>query len=232
MIYGTAFALGIFSSLHCIGMCGPIALATPVIRKNFFTELLSRLLYNAGRAASYITIGLVAGSIGSIFYFGGIQQWVSIISGIVILLWVLIPKTNPENWKVISELSFIRSIKNKIGILFKNKSYSSIFFIGILNGFLPCGMVYMAVIGALTATTFIEGGLYMLFFALGTWPLMFILTSTWQMIDQKFRSKTRKLLPYLVGVIGIMLIVRGAGLGIPYFSPVLKANAETMATCK
>ena len=127
---------------------------------------------------------------------------------------------------------FIRSIKNKIGALFKNKSYSSILFIGILNGFLPCGMVYMAVIGALTASTYFEGGLYMLFFALGTWPLMFILTSTWQIIDQKFRLKTRKLLPYLVGIIGIMLIVRGAGLGIPYLSPILKADAEVMSTCK
>ncbi len=232
MIYGTAFALGIFSSLHCIGMCGPIALATPVIQKNFFTEILSRFMYNIGRAISYVTIGFVAGSIGSIFYFGGIQQWVSIISGIIILLWVLIPTTNPENWKVIRELSFIRSIKNKIGALFKNKSYSSILFIGILNGFLPCGMVYMAVIGALTASTYFEGGLYMLFFALGTWPLMFILTSTWQIIDQKFRLKTRKLLPYLVGIIGIMLIVRGAGLGIPYLSPILKADAEVMSTCK
>jgi len=61
---------------------------------------------------------------------------------------------------------------------------------------------------------------------------MFILTSTWQIIDQKFRLKTRKLLPYLVGIIGIMLIVRGAGLGIPYLSPILKADAEVMSTCK
>jgi sulfite exporter TauE/SafE len=231
MIYGTAFALGIFSSLHCVGMCGPIALATPVIRKNFFTELLSRLLYNGGRALAYISIGCIAGSIGSIFYMGGIQQWVSIISGLLILLWVIIPKTNPENWKIVNRLRIIHSIRNNMGRLFKNKSYGSILLIGVLNGFLPCGMVYMAVIGALTGSTLIEGGLYMLFFALGTWPLMFVLTSAWQMASQQFRLKTKKLLPYMVGIIGIMLIVRGAGLGIPYLSPVLKANAETMATC-
>jgi sulfite exporter TauE/SafE len=231
MIYGTAFALGIFSSLHCIGMCGPIALATPVIRKNFFTELVSRLLYNGGRALAYISIGCIAGAVGSIFYMGGIQQWVSIISGAIILLWVMVPTTNPENWKVINRLPVISSIRNKMGRLFKTKSYGAIFLIGVLNGFLPCGMVYMAVIGALTASTLAEGGLYMLFFALGTWPLMFILTSAWQMAGQQFRIKTRKLLPYMVGIIGLMLIVRGAGLGIPYLSPVLKPAAATMATC-
>lgn len=231
MIFGTAFALGIFSSLHCIGMCGPIALATPVIRTNFFTEFMSRILYNFGRTLAYITLGILAGILGSGFYWGGIQQWVSITSGIIILVWVIVPKTNPENWKLLRNNSGIAFIKNKIGYFFQHKNYASIFFIGSLNGFLPCGMVYMALAGALTASTIYDGAFYMLFFGLGTWPLMFILTSTWQMITPSFKSKTRKAIPYLVGFVGILLIVRGLGLGIPYLSPDLKSNSEAMATC-
>lgn len=232
MIYLTAFALGIFSSLHCIGMCGPIALATPVIRKNFSTEIASRIIYNIGRTVSYISIGIIAGIIGSGFYWGGIQQWVSIISGVIILIWVFIPKTNPENWNIMRTNSLVSFIKNKMGSLFKRKNFGSIFLIGVLNGLLPCGMVYMAVAGAITASTYFEGGLYMLFFGLGTWPLMLVLSSAWQMITPNFKSKSRKMIPYLVGFVGILLIVRGLGLGIPYVSPQLKMDKAAMANCK
>jgi sulfite exporter TauE/SafE len=232
MLFGTAFALGIFSSVHCIGMCGPIALATPVVNKNFFTQILSRIMYNSGRAISYMSIGLIAGSIGGLFALTGIQQLVSVLSGIIILIWIILPKTNPENWKIMQKLGFVKFIRNKIRKLFKQKRYSSIFLIGALNGFLPCGMVYMAVMGALTTSDFTKGGLYMMFFALGTWPLMFILSSTWELVSINFRKRSRKMLPYFVGMIGVILIVRGIGIGIPYLSPSFTPDEHSMAICK
>src|SRR5688572_14309740 len=118
MIYGTALALGIFSSIHCIGMCGPIALATPVINKNFFTQVFSRIIYHFGRAISYMTLGLITGVVGSVFFLGGIQQWVSVGTGIIILIWIILPRTNPENWKIIQKSGLVRLIRSKMGILF------------------------------------------------------------------------------------------------------------------
>jgi len=227
-----AFILGILSSLHCIGMCGPIALAMPAVRKNFFTQFLSWIVYNSGRTISYVAIGIAAGSVGTIFFRSGLQQWISIMAGIMILIWVIVPKTNPENWRMFNNNAIVRFIKKNMGRLFKRKNYASILAIGLMNGLLPCGMVYMAVAGAFTSPDFYEGGLYMLFFGLGTWPLMFILLSSWQMIDQKFKSSLRRWVPYMVGMIGIMLIIRGAGLGIPYLSPVVNAQSPTMTTCK
>lgn len=232
MIFGAAFILGIFSSLHCIGMCGPIALATPIIRTNVATEIFSRALYNLGRTVTYMLLGLAAGLAGSGFHWGGVQQWVSIVSGVVILLWVFIPKTNPENWKIIRTHSIIGLIKNKIGYFFQHKNFFSIFLIGVLNGMLPCAMVFMAIAGAVTSATMMEGALYMLFFGLGTWPLMLVLSSAWQLVTPKFKSASRKYIPYLVGFIGILLIVRGLGLGIPYLSPDLSPAATAMTNCK
>lgn len=227
-----ALVLGVLSSIHCVGMCGPIALATPVVHKNFLTQMLSRILYNLGRAVSYMSIGLIAGFAGSIFFLGGFQQWISIITGIIILIWIIVPKANPENWKMIQNTKPVKWIRKSIGSLFRKKNYSSIFLIGLLNGLLPCGMVYMAVVGALSCSDSIQGSLYMLLFALGTMPLMFILTSAWELLNGNFKKYSRKLLPYGVALVGIMLILRGAGLGVPYLSPSLKTNEHSITSCK
>lgn len=231
MIYWTAFAMGVFSSLHCIGMCGPIALATPVINHSFYTQLLSRILYNSGRMVSYMIIGTIAGTVGYIFVLGGLQQWISIIAGLLILLWVILPRTNPENWKLIQNLRIVKLLRNMIGKLLKRKKYSTIFLIGVLNGFIPCGMVYMALVGAMATSNVYSGSLFMLFFALGTWPFMLILTSAWELINQNFKSKSKKIIPYMVGLVGILLIVRGVGLGIPYLSPSLKSSPTEITSC-
>lgn len=231
MIYGAAILLGVLSSLHCVGMCGPIALVTPVVRKNLRTELLSRLLYNAGRTTTYVVLGLLAGLIGHQFFTSGIQQWVSIIAGVFIIIMVVFPKLNPENWKVVSRSSWVSKLKKRISRQFKTKTFSSIYSIGLLNGLLPCGMVFMAIAGAITANSFYEGGIYMLLFGLGTWPLMLILTSTWQLITPKFKTQARRFVPILVGLVGVLLIIRGLGLGIPYLSPEIPTDPTLMTEC-
>lgn len=231
MLLGAAFILGVFSSLHCVGMCGPIALATPIIRKNVLTEIISRILYNMGRTSTYVLLGLLAGIVGSGFHWGGVQQWVSILSGSIILVWLIIPRTNPENWKIIRTHSLMGVIKNKIGYFFQHTNFLSIFLIGLLNGMLPCAMVFMAIAGAITSPSVIDGMLYMLFFGLGTWPLMLVLTSAWQLVTPKFKTASRKYIPYLIGLIGVLLIVRGLGLGIPYLSPDLSPASTAMTNC-
>jgi sulfite exporter TauE/SafE len=231
MIYLTALALGIFSSMHCIGMCGPIALAIPIIKKNFATTLFSMLAYNIGRIISYSTLGLVAGAIGAGFYNSINQRWFSVSSGIIIILWVLIPVLNPENWKWLRGNMLFSSLRSSIGKLLKKKSVPAILFIGMLNGLLPCGMVYIALAAAIAVGGVFNGGVYMFFYGLGTLPLMLILGFSWQMITPRFKKRVSKLSPVLVAMVGLILILRGLELGIPILSPGFSPSSAGITTC-
>lgn len=233
MLYLTAISFGILSSFHCLGMCGPIALATPVIRKSEFTQFLSRLLYNLGRTTSYILIGLVAGLAGKGLYIAGIQQFLSVFAGSVLLLWIIIPRLNPENWKKLHNKTLLKKINTAIQFHFQQKKYSSIYMVGIFNGLLPCGMVYMALVGAMATGNMPEGGLYMLLFGIGTWPMFFALTAAWKYITLSRREKIKKLAPVFVTVIAVMFILRGMNLDIPYVSPkIQQENGQTITTCQ
>lgn len=233
MIYLTAIVLGVLSSFHCIGMCGPIAIAAPVVRGNGWSEFLSRLLYHAGRGTSYLAVGLLAGLAGKGIFVAGYQQALSIGAGILILLWIILPRLNPENWKITQRMPFIKSIRNLMGTLFRRKTYRSAYEIGMLNGLLPCGMVYMALAGATTTGDAWRGGLYMLCFTLGTLPLLFALTSAWKMITVARQQALRKMVPVMLGLMACLMIVRGLNLGIPYLSPYFdRSNNTTMTTCQ
>ncbi len=113
----------------------------------------------------------------------------------------------------------ISNIKSTLGKQFKNKSYKSLFTIGLLNGFLPCGMVYVALFGAIAMQSAGFGVLYMLLFGLGTIPLMTIVVYIHSLLKLPFRNKIQKVIPYVAVVIGVLFILRGLGLGIPYVSP-------------
>lgn len=232
MLFFTAIVLGILSSFHCLGMCGPIALATPVINKNEFTQFFSRLIYNLGRTFSYLIIGLFAGLAGKGLYMAGIQQSLSIFAGLVLFIWIVIPKLNPENWKKLNNNRILSKIKSSIQYYFQQKKYSSIFIIGTLNGLLPCGMVYMALVGAIATGNIWQGGLYMFLFGVGTWPVFFALTAAWKYITIPIRNRMRQITPVFIGILAFMFILRGLNLGIPYISPKIhKIENESVSTC-
>lgn len=122
----TALIIGFAGSLHCVGMCGPIVLALPTkINSKNLTFILKRLLYNIGRVTTYFLIGLGAGYVGQSVKLWGFQQLLSILIGIVILLWVIVPKTFH---KIVTEQILIkkgfRLLQNYIGKLFLNKIIS------------------------------------------------------------------------------------------------------------
>lgn len=219
MLY-TAFFFGLISSFHCIGMCGPIAMMLPVDRNNPTKKVTQVITYHIGRLTAYATIGLVFGLVGKGFFMAGIQQNLSIFIGIAMIAVILIPE------KIFAKYNFskpvfvlISKIKTTLGSQFRNKSYKSLFTIGLLNGFLPCGMVYVALFGAIAMQNAGFGVLYMVLFGLGTVPMMSSVIYINSYLTIPIRNKIQKVIPYVAVIIGVLFILRGLGLGIPYVSP-------------
>lgn len=216
----TAFALGALGSFHCIGMCGPIALSLPIHKNTSGRKLAGSLLYNLGRVSTYALMGALFGLIGKSFVMAGFQQSFSIVLGIAIILGVVLPATfmqqlNPNH--VISK--GIAKVKLHMQKLFQQRSYTSIFLIGSLNGLLPCGLVYLGIAGATAMGNPAEGAAYMLLFGLGTWPVMLLVSYFGQWISLTVRNKIRSAIPYVVMAMGIVFILRGLSLDIPFVSP-------------
>lgn len=216
----TGFVIGLLGSLHCIGMCGPIALALPAGKFKSIRFYFGRIYYNLGRVVTYSFFGLVFGIIGKNFAMAGLQSWVSIISGAGIIIIVLLPQRIKAN--ALSILPFYKvtdKIKNAFGGLFKSGSLTAMFLIGILNGFLPCGFVYVGLAGALASGEVVRGILYMALFGLGTLPVMFLTSVIGNFISIGIRQKLTKIIPALAILLAVIFILRGLNLGIPFISP-------------
>ena len=219
MLY-SAFILGLISSLHCIGMCGPIAMMLPVDHQNEAKKVTQIITYHIGRLTAYATIGLIFGLLGRGFFLAGLQQKMSIFIGVAMIITVLIPEKMFAKYNFSKPVfKIISKTKSRLGSQFKNRSYKSLFIIGLLNGFFPCGMVYVALFGAIAMQSAGFGVLYMLLFGLGTMPLMTIVVYIHSLIKLPFRNRIQKAIPYVAIIIGVLFILRGLGLGIPYVSP-------------
>ncbi len=215
-----AVTLGLVGSFHCVGMCGPIALAIPLNNESWFTKITGSVLYNLGRAVTYAIMGAIFGLVSEGFVMAGFQKWVSILMGSIMVLSVLFPSLYKNRFDFDKKaFSFIGKIKLKLGSLLRKKTYSSLFFIGLLNGLLPCGLVYMAIAGALATGSSVSGSLFMFIFGIGTLPMLFAISILGNSISLKLRRKMTKLIPVAVMFIGVLFILRGLGLGIPYISP-------------
>ncbi len=216
----TALILGLAGSLHCIGMCGPIAFVLPVDRSSKAKLFFQTFLYHFGRLISYAIIGILFGFIGKGLYLTGFQQRLSILMGCIMILLVLIPASIFNRYNFSKPLyKFIAQVKKQLGFYLNKKSNKALFFIGFFNGFLPCGLVYMALIGAISSGDIVNGGLYMVIFGLGTIPLMTMAILIGNFLNLSIRAKIQKVIPVFVIIIGILFILRGLGLGIPYISP-------------
>lgn len=222
----SGFILGLMGSLHCAGMCGPIALSLPLFGNNFATKMVGGLIYNIGRTVTYGIIGAFFGLLGQGLSLIGFQQWISVAMGTLMIISVIIPSIfkniNPK------KIPIAGWVRKSIQRLFVKRSFGGLFFIGILNGLLPCGLVYMAIAGAIGTGDATTGTIFMVLFGLGTLPLMLGISILGNMISLTVRNKINKLIPILVVVIGVIFILRGLSLGIPYLSPPeKKLNPQT-----
>ena len=219
MLY-TAFLFGLVSSLHCIGMCGPIAMMLPVDRNNKAKKAIQIMIYHLGRLTAYGTIGLLFGLVGKGFFMAGLQQKMSVFIGVAMIVLTLVPEKSFAKYNFSKPVfKLIANVKQHLGAQFKNKSYQSLFTIGLLNGFLPCGMVYVALFGAIAMQSPSLGVAYMVLFGLGTVPLMSAVVYVNSFITLPIRNKIQKAIPYVAVFIGLLFILRGLGLGIPFLSP-------------
>jgi sulfite exporter TauE/SafE len=229
----SAIIFGLLGSFHCIGMCGPIAFMLPIDRTNKTKGFFQILSYHLGRLFTYSLIGLLFGFLGKGFYFFGFQQQLSIIVGVLMIVVILFPKIF-QKLSISKKIStIILKVKNSLGKELKKKGNDTFFTIGFLNGFLPCGLVYMAVFGALATSNAFTGSLYMFLFGLGTIPLMTAFVYLGNFTKGNFRKNIQKTIPIMVVFIGVLFIVRGLGLGIPYISPapVLEIISDTVSAC-
>lgn len=216
----TALVLGLAGSFHCIGMCGPIAFVIPVDRSSKTKLIYQTFLYHIGRLISYSLIGLLFGLLGKGLYLAGFQQRLSILMGLLMIALVLMPISIFNRYNFSKPFyKIIGQVKQKLGIYLKMKSNKAIFSIGFLNGFLPCGLVYMALIGSISTGNALQGALYMTLFGLGTVPMMTAALLLGNFVNLTLRKKIQKAIPVFVVIIGLLFILRGLGLGIPFISP-------------
>ncbi len=218
----TALVLGLLTGFHCIGMCGPIAIALPLNKKSWWTRIISALWYNVGRTITYMSLGVVFGILGSGFSLAGFQKWISIAMGVFMISTVVFPQVNQMLYKGTGNSKFMNSIKKKLSEYFNKASYKSLFITGMLTGMLPCGMVYMALAGAIAVGSLGGSVLFMALFGIGTIPMMFLMSMLGNFASLKLKHFINKAIPYVVVIVGILFILRGLELGIKFISPPAK----------
>lgn len=223
----SALIFGLLGSFHCIGMCGPIAFMLPVDRSNSIKQFFQIFSYHLGRLFTYSLIGLLFGFLGKGFYFFGFQQQLSIVVGILMILTIILPKAFKKYNFSKSINKLVMKVKSALGKELKKKGNDTFFTIGFLNGLLPCGLVYMAIFGALATANTFSGSLYMFVFGLGTIPLMTVVVYMGNFANGLVRKRIQQTIPYVVIFIGILFVLRGLGLGIPYISPLPVTNLVT-----
>ncbi|PVW15820.1 sulfite exporter TauE/SafE family protein [Marixanthomonas spongiae] len=216
----SALIFGLLGSFHCVGMCGPIAFLLPVEHKKPLKKAGQIFLYHFGRILAYSIIGLLFGLLGKSLYLFGMQQQLTMAIGVLMIVVVLLPYRTFQKYNFSKPLfRIISKVKSELGTALKKKSPDTFLTIGFLNGFLPCGLVYMAVFGAIASGNALQGSLYMALFGLGTVPLMTTAIYLGNFLNVQVRQRIRKAIPVFVVLIGCLFIVRGMGLGIPYISP-------------
>ncbi|WP_027067532.1 sulfite exporter TauE/SafE family protein [Maribacter sp. Hel_I_7] len=216
----SALILGFMGSLHCVGMCGPIAFMLPVDRTNNYKKFGQIFIYHFGRLLAYGIIGLIFGLLGKGLSIFGLQQKLSIAIGALMILVVLIPYKTFNKYNLSKPIyKIISKVKNQLGKELKKKSPDTFLTIGFLNGFLPCGLVYMALFASIAMGDALQGSLYMVLFGAGTLPLMTAAIYFSNLLKGGVRQKVQRAIPVFVVIIGILFILRGLGLDIPYVSP-------------
>jgi sulfite exporter TauE/SafE len=221
------FSIGLLGSFHCVGMCGPLALSLPVQGFSNWYKSIAITFYNLGRSVSYTLMGLLFGILGQSLSLFKLQQYLSIAAGIFILAVLLFNHFGKSGSSAL--ITYSANIKSKLSKLLKSdKTIASYLSIGIVNGFLPCGLVYIAIATAVATGNILESGLLMFAFGIGTIPLMALTMVFGKYVPMHFRHRLNKLTPYLIAGVAILLILRGSNLGIPYLSPTQAAHQPVL----
>ncbi len=216
-LLGIGFLIGITGSMHCIGMCGPLAILIGSDRFN--STLVDSILYHTGRITSYLLIGILVGLIGISIGFLRLEQYFSVLLGIILLL------ITTMGMKIGTiQSSFFVQRMNQINefirkMIANNLGFLPMYFKGMMNGFLPCGLVLVAISTSAGLSSLTDSLLMMLGFGIGTFPLMLFVSLSHQLINSRIRRIFSKMAPAVSIIMACLLILRGLNLGVPYLSP-------------
>jgi uncharacterized protein len=228
----SGFMLGFAGSLHCVGMCGPLSLALPTQHLSPVRKFTSLLLYQIGRVVTYSIIGLLFGLLGRQIYLSGYQQLISITMGLGILAVAATYFIQRYRRPALLSGRFYKVISKAIaGLLRRSGGLSGFFLLGAVNGLLPCGMVYIALIATLSLSETGHAIGFMAMFGAGTLPAMMLVSYAAHLLKIKGRLLFRQMVPFFIMVTGLLLILRGLNLGIPFISPSLPALPGTATIC-
>ncbi len=223
----SALLLGLAGNLHCLGMCGPIAMALPVHNRGTLYKFSGLTGYNAGRLVTYSILGLLFGLFGRGLAMAGLQRYLSVISGIIMMLILLLPG-------MINRFQFhswLGKIKGAMHFFLHRKSIPALFTLGLVNGLLPCGLVYIALTASLATGNAYTGALFMALFGLATMPGMFTVGYVSGVLKEKNKRSFRLASPVFTVIVALVLILRGLNLGIPYLSPKISTPYEKASCC-
>ena len=203
-------------------MCGPIALAVPVKRHSNWRILSGVIQYNLGRVITYFFLGILIGIIGISATTFGVLQWLSIATGIflIVFAWRKWIGSRIEQKLAIPALNSF--VSRNIGKLMRSNQPGKLLMLGGLNGLLPCGMVFLALGNALLAGSPTSSAMAMAAFGLGTLPSMLAVGFAANRFTMGWRAKLNKAVPYLLTVVGLLIVLRGMNLNIPFISPQVK----------
>lgn len=223
--------LGLAGSAHCVGMCGPLAMSLPIHHLSRGRQLLSILLYHFGRVITYSVLGLLFGLAGRSLYLADFQQWFSIGAGIIMLLLAFHYFIGRSNAYPKWVQRWYQPLQVLMGRLLRNNNTASFLLLGMANGLLPCGMVYMAIFAAIGLSDPLQSMFFMTMFGAGTIPAMFLLSWFGIRISLNVRRNLKRATPFIIAAMGIILILRGMNLGIPFISPVMVDAQAPAAGC-
>lgn len=214
--FTTGIIIGFFGSLHCAGMCGPIAMVA-----HNHGSLTRSLIYNGGRILAYTLLGLAFGLLGEGLSFFGLQRSLTIAMGIMVIAFALYPRFQARLVNTPWNRMIINPLRKRLNALLNSKNGLGHGLVGFLNGLLPCGLVYLAVASGLALVDLGQAVLLMIGFGLGTVPMMLGVGWGSLQIKKRINNTVKFAIPSFAILIGVLLIVRGLALDIPYLSPVL-----------
>ncbi len=212
MLY-SALILGLAGSLHCMGMCGPISMLLPGDKSKRGRYIVGRLIYNLGRIFTYSVLGLLAGLVGEQFALFTSQKFLFIIVGSLILLAFILPKNWLKSFDVFPYVSRLNNfIKSSLSAFHKKHTLFAQLIFGILNGLLPCGLVYAALSGAFLMSEVWESALFMALFGLGTLPMMLGFAFLGNSLRKLISFKPKVVYTFSYIMLAIWLIFKGVNL--------------------
>ena len=227
-----AFLMGLLGSLHCAVMCGPLMLSLPLQNTSLLKSALQLIWYQLGRILIYTLLGVLVGWIGNSFTVFANQEILSLTIGVLLVIFTIL-QLSGRQLKSINNLQqkMITPLSKLMGKFYGLPIWG--FFAGLLNGLLPCGMVYLALATALNTASLQGGANFMFLFGLGTMPLMLMISLGGIYLKKYIRFNTQKLVPYFMLFMGTLLILRSADLGMPFLSPNNSTHTHVnVAECK